>query len=139
MDDYSEKEWPLGYAIYCSPSVKKEFARGMTIFAYMRYDEVRSWETSFNTVSSKQNRGEEYEAFKKRKTEQLLNRVEEKFPGVKKIHIAYLYIYTANVSVIILEMKMAIYMERPKITVTRWAPSFLPKPGYRIFFSPDNT
>ncbi|HEY2648724.1 MAG TPA: NAD(P)/FAD-dependent oxidoreductase [Puia sp.] len=93
MDEYAEKDWPLGYAIYCSPAVKTEFARGMTIFAYMRYDEVRSWETSFNTVSSKQNRGIEYDAFKEKKTEQLLDRVEEKFPGLRK---SILHTYTST-------------------------------------------
>jgi len=65
----------------------------LTIFAYMRYAEVRSWETSFNTVSSKQNRGAEYEAFKDRKTEQLLNRVEEKFPGLRQ---SILHTYTST-------------------------------------------
>ena len=93
MDSYAENDWPLGYAVYCSPAVKKEFARGMTIFAYMRYDEVRSWETSFNTVSSKQDRGAEYDAFKERKTEQLLNRVEEKFPGLRN---SILHTYTST-------------------------------------------
>jgi all-trans-retinol 13,14-reductase len=84
MDTYKEDEWPLGYAVYLSPSVKKEYATGMTIFAYMRYDEVRRWESSFNTVSSKQDRGDDYETFKTKKTEQLLNRVEEKFPDIRK-------------------------------------------------------
>jgi all-trans-retinol 13,14-reductase len=93
MESYTESNWPLGYAIYCSPGAKKEFATGMTIFAYMRYDEVRSWENSFNTVSSKQNRGEEYEAFKDKKAEQLLKRVEEKFPGLRK---SILHTYTST-------------------------------------------
>ncbi|HZZ76582.1 MAG TPA: all-trans-retinol 13,14-reductase, partial [Puia sp.] len=93
MDCYDENDWPLGFAIYCSPSVKKDFARGMTIFAYMRYDEVKPWENSFNTVSSKQSRGAGYDAFKDRKTEQLLNRVEEKFPGLRKF---ILHTYTST-------------------------------------------
>jgi all-trans-retinol 13,14-reductase len=93
MDSYDEKDWPLGYAIYCSPSVKKDFARGMTIFAYMRYEEVKPWESSFNTVSSKQSRGAGYDAFKDKKTEQLLNRVEEKFPGLRK---SILHTYTST-------------------------------------------
>jgi all-trans-retinol 13,14-reductase len=84
MDDYDPDNWPLGYAIYGSPGVGNEFASGMTIFAYMRYDEVRAWESSFNTVAYKQNRGSDYEAFKNKKTEQLLNKVEEKFPGLRK-------------------------------------------------------
>jgi all-trans-retinol 13,14-reductase len=83
MDQYEEKNWPLGYAIYLSPSSKNDFASGMTIFAYMRYEEVQSWTESFNTVSSAKQRGAEYETFKKTKAEKLLNRVEEKFPGIK--------------------------------------------------------
>ena len=93
MGAYTENDWPLGYAIYCSPAVQKEFARGMTIFAYMRYDEVRPWENSFNTVSTKQNRGTEYELFKDKKTEKLLNRVEEKFPGLRN---SILHTYTST-------------------------------------------
>jgi all-trans-retinol 13,14-reductase len=84
MDAYTEEDWPLGYAVYGAPGVKKDFAAGMTIFAYMRYEEVRAWASSFNTVSSKQNRGADYEAFKKKKSEQLLDRVEERFPGLRK-------------------------------------------------------
>jgi all-trans-retinol 13,14-reductase len=84
MEAYDSDNWPLGYAIYLSPGSKNEFASGMTIFAYMRYDEVRTWESSFNTVASKQHRGTDYEAFKKKRTEQLLNKVEEKFSGLRK-------------------------------------------------------
>jgi all-trans-retinol 13,14-reductase len=84
MDSYNEDNWPLGYAIYLSAGAKKDFATGMTIFAYMRFDEVRPWSSSFNTVSIKQNRGSDYEVFKSKKTEQLLNRVEEQFPGLRK-------------------------------------------------------
>jgi all-trans-retinol 13,14-reductase len=93
MEKYNEANWPLGYAIYFSPGAKNGFATGMTIFAYMQYDEVRPWENSFNTVSSKNNRGEDYESFKKKKTDQLLNRVEGKFPGLSK---AILHTYTST-------------------------------------------
>ena len=93
MESYTEENWPLGYAMYLSPGAKKEFASGMTIFAYMRYDEVRPWASSFNTVSAKQNRGPEYEEFKKRKTEKLLDRVEERFPALRK---AILHTYSST-------------------------------------------
>ncbi len=93
MESYTENNWPLGYAIYLSPGARNEFATGMTIFAYMRYEEVRSWAPSFNTVSLKQNRGAGYEAFKNKKTEQLLSRVEEKFPNLRK---AILHTYTST-------------------------------------------
>jgi all-trans-retinol 13,14-reductase len=83
MESYTEDNWPLGYAVYPSASENKDYASGMTIFAYMRYDEVRPWTSSFNTVSSKQFRGTGYEAFKIKKAEQLLIRVEERFPGLR--------------------------------------------------------
>jgi all-trans-retinol 13,14-reductase len=93
MESYNEMNWPLGYAIYLSPTAKKDYATGMTIFAYMRYDEVRPWMNSFNTVSSKEDRGMEYAAFKKKKEEQLLNKVEERFPGLRN---AILHTYTST-------------------------------------------
>jgi all-trans-retinol 13,14-reductase len=93
MDNYDEKNWPLGYAIYLTPGTINGFAKGMTIFAYMRYDEVKPWAASFNTISSKQNRGASYESFKNEKKEQLLNRVEERFPELRK---SILHSYTAT-------------------------------------------
>ncbi len=84
MEAYEEKEWPLGYALYMAPSKRTgEFADGMTIFAYMRYEEVLPWASSFNTVTSQQDRGLGYEKFKRRKAEKLLGKVEEKFPGIR--------------------------------------------------------
>jgi all-trans-retinol 13,14-reductase len=84
MDRYNENNWPLGYAIYLTPGAKNGFAKGMTIFAYMRYDEVQPWAFSFNTVSLKQDRGAGYVAFKNKKAEQLLDKVEERFAGIRK-------------------------------------------------------
>jgi all-trans-retinol 13,14-reductase len=93
MESYNQDNWPLGYAVYLSPGAKNDYATGMTIFAYMRYDEVRPWAASFNTVSVKQNRGSTYEEFKKRKTEKLLDRVEERFPELRK---SILHTYTST-------------------------------------------
>jgi all-trans-retinol 13,14-reductase len=93
MEKYTDSNWPLGYAIYLSPAVKKDYATGMTIFAYMRFDEVRPWQDSFNTVSSKHNRGTAYEKFKKEKEEKLLNKVETRFPGLRD---SILHTYTST-------------------------------------------
>lgn len=94
MDEYTENNWPLGYAVYLNPDLANPgFAAGMTIFAYMRYEDVKTWSPSFNTVSKKENRGPDYEAFKKRKAEKLLDRVEEKFPALRKSIQTY---YTAT-------------------------------------------
>ena len=91
---YTDENWPLCYAVFFSASSKsEEFAESMTILAYMRYDEVKHWEKTFNTVSAENDRGPEYEAFKKSKAEKLLDLVEEKFPGLKDSIKTY---YTAT-------------------------------------------
>jgi all-trans-retinol 13,14-reductase len=90
MHDYSGGEWPLGYAIYMAPSSHtREFADGMTIFAYMRFEEVKPWASSFNTTSRRADRGGSYESFKKEKAEQLLDKVEERFPGIRQCMKTY--------------------------------------------------
>jgi all-trans-retinol 13,14-reductase len=94
MPDYTEDNWPLGYALFLTPaSHSKEFAESMTILAYMRYDEVKHWEDTFNTVSEQDDRGTNYDAFKKYKAEILLDKVEEKFPGLRD-HIKSYYTAT---------------------------------------------
>ena len=48
LHNYSAAEWPLGYAIYMAPAAHtREFADGMTIFAYMRFEEVKPWASEF--------------------------------------------------------------------------------------------
>ena len=91
MADYTEENWPFGYALFFTHSSKtKEFADTMTIFSYMKYEEMEPWKDSFNTVSHVNDRGEGYEAFKKRKAEKLIEVVEEKFPGLHNcIHSYY--------------------------------------------------
>jgi all-trans-retinol 13,14-reductase len=84
MTDYTEENWPLGYALFFSASSRSvEYAESLTVLAYMKYDEVKQWEKSFNTVSETEDRGPGYEEFKKQKAETLLDCVEEKFPGLR--------------------------------------------------------
>lgn len=91
---HTEDNWPLCYAIFFSASSRSvEYAESMTILTYMRYDEVKQWEGTFNTVASENDRGEDYDAFKKRKAELLIDVVQEKFPGLKE-HIQSYYTAT---------------------------------------------
>lgn len=84
MANHTEENWPLCYAVFFAASSKSEqYAESMTLLAYMRFDEVKEWAGTFNTVSAEDDRGESYAAFKKRKAEQLLDCVEEKFPGLR--------------------------------------------------------
>ena len=94
MTEHTEQNWPLCYALFFSASSKAdEYAESVTILAYMRYDEVKQWEDTFNIVSAADDRGEEYDAFKKRKAETLLSCVEERFPGLRNSIKTY---YTAT-------------------------------------------
>jgi all-trans-retinol 13,14-reductase len=91
---HTEENWPLTYAVFFSASSRSgEYAESMTILAYMRYDEVKQWANTFNTVSAEDDRGESYAAFKKRKAETLLNVAENKFPGLRNAIKTY---YTAT-------------------------------------------
>ncbi|CAN5658102.1 NAD(P)/FAD-dependent oxidoreductase [soil metagenome] len=92
--NYSEDNWPMGYALFFSASSKsEEYAESVTILTYMRYEDVKLWEGTFNTVSLKNNRGETYDEFKKNKAEKLLDLVEKRFTGLKDAIQTY---YTAT-------------------------------------------
>jgi all-trans-retinol 13,14-reductase len=92
--NYTEENWPMGYALFFSASSKsEEWAECLTVLTYMRMEELEPWKNTFNTVAVKNDRGETYEAFKKRKAEKLIDMVEEKFPGVKANIESY---YTAT-------------------------------------------
>ena len=94
VTDYTEENWPLGYALFLSATSKTtEYAEAMTVLTYMKFDEVKQWENTFNTVSAVEDRGETYEAFKKSKAEKLLDEVEKKFPGLRDCIESY---YTAT-------------------------------------------
>ncbi len=82
------RELALGVCVYFYRLLLTQ--RSLT---YMRFEEMRPWESTFNTVSAVNERGETYDAFKKRKAETLLDEVEKKFPGLRNCIQAY---YTAT-------------------------------------------
>lgn len=80
--NYTEENWPRGYAMFFAASSKSdEYADAVTLMTYMRIQDVEQWTDTFNTVSNEQSRGEDYEEFKKRKAEKLFALVEQRFPG----------------------------------------------------------
>jgi all-trans-retinol 13,14-reductase len=83
--NYTQDNWPRGYAMFFTASSRgdEEYAEAVTLMTYMRYDDVAKWADTFNTVAREESRGDDYEAFKKEKAEQLFNVVEKKFPGFK--------------------------------------------------------
>ncbi len=94
LANHTEENWPVTYGLFFSASSRSpEYAESITVLTYMRYDEVKKWEHSFNTVSDENERGDDYETFKKNKAEKLLDCVEEKFPGLRESIQSY---YTAT-------------------------------------------
>lgn len=82
--DYTPENWPRGYALFLQAGSKtQEYADGMTLLAYMRYEEVEQWADSHNTVSHAEDRGQAYEEFKRKKAELLISKAEHKFPGLR--------------------------------------------------------
>lgn len=88
--DYTPETWPGGYALFFTSSAdQQEYAEGVTVMAYMRFEEVKKWEHTFNTVSHEASRGEDYEAFKREKAEMLIDVVERRFPGFRSCIHSY--------------------------------------------------
>jgi all-trans-retinol 13,14-reductase len=90
LAEHTEENWPLGFCIFVPVSREENgYAESMTLLAYMRFDEVEEWKDSFNTTSSVNERGEGYEAFKKRKAEKLIDEAEKKMPGIRAAMKSY--------------------------------------------------
>lgn len=82
--EYDENTWPKAFMASMNTSSKNNgWADGMTFITYMKYDEVKEWEDTVNTVAHKEDRGESYEQFKQRKTAKFLIEIEKKFPGIR--------------------------------------------------------
>ena len=80
-----EAEWPKGYLFmpHCMRD-RQPFAESGVVLAYMSIEELRRWE---GTRSGQ--RGEAYEAFKKRKAERLLAALAEDFPELPSAIASY--------------------------------------------------
>ena len=88
--NYTPENWPQGYAMFFTATSKgTEYAEGITLMTYMRFDEVKQWENTFNTVSNEVSRGVDYENFKTKKAEKLFQTVEERFPGLTEAIQSY--------------------------------------------------
>lgn len=77
---YDETKWPQSYLFMhqCHESNPK-FSQSAELIGYMRFDEMKPW---LDTTVGR--RGPDYEAFKERKAQLLLDKLEESFPGTKQ-------------------------------------------------------
>jgi len=89
--NYTDENWPKTYMISMGLSKEdEEWADNLTVMTYMKFDEVKPWADTINTVVHKNQRGETYEEFKAAKAEILIRELEKKFPDIReKIEAVY--------------------------------------------------
>ncbi|RUA30973.1 MAG: all-trans-retinol 13,14-reductase [Bacteroidetes bacterium] len=76
---YDVSNWPKSILFLTQvPNDGGDYADGATVMSFMNYSEFAKWEGT-----QIENRPEEYEALKKQKEEQMLDFVEERFPGIR--------------------------------------------------------
>ena len=78
MAEYESAEWPHGVNCFFGEG-SDGFASHLTAYCLMDFDEVLEWE---NTRTG--HRREAYEAWKKERTERVLDLVEKRFPGIRE-------------------------------------------------------
>ena len=77
---YSEKEWPSHFLMYSPANTKGgKYANGLIVLTYMHFDELKKWHHT-----NRSNRPQEYNDFKKQKSEILIAALEKRFPGITK-------------------------------------------------------
>lgn len=81
---YQKEAWPETYMLSSTPSKHHpEFAESLTAISYMDFDEVKKWESTFNTVAEEHERGEQYDRFKLQKAEKMIEALENKIPDLR--------------------------------------------------------
>ena len=78
MAEYEPDNWPHGVNCFFGQGMDG-YASHLTAYCLMTFDEVREWE---NTRSG--HRGEAYEAWKRERTERVLDLVEKRFPHIRE-------------------------------------------------------
>ncbi len=83
-NEYTKESWPEAYMASMNVSDENQvWAESLTAITYLKFEEFQQWENTYNTVSSKEDRGSGYENFKAEKTEAFLKVIEKKFKGIR--------------------------------------------------------
>jgi all-trans-retinol 13,14-reductase len=77
--EYNIEKWPQNYLLMTTANSKSEtYADGCSVITYMDYSEMAKWEHT-----SVENRGDDYQDYKRKKAEKLIDNVERQFPGFR--------------------------------------------------------
>lgn len=79
-NDYDVEKWPQSYLfMHQCHEANPKFAQSAELIGYMRFEEMNRW---LDTTVGR--RGADYEAFKEQRARQLLDKLEESFPGINR-------------------------------------------------------
>lgn len=91
---YNTDNWLKALAIFNSrPHSQTVYAHTLTVMAYMKYEDVKKWEDSFNTTLSESERSDEYVKFKKERAEEMIVALSKIYPDFDNCIESY---YTAT-------------------------------------------
>ncbi|SFT03039.1 phytoene desaturase family protein [Sphingobacterium wenxiniae] len=91
---YKKTDWPNMFMLSMTEDANHEgFADTVTILSYMDFEEVRIWDTTFNTVVHPSGRGQEYIRFKEHRMQVLVESAEDYVSGLREA-VAYSYTST---------------------------------------------
>ncbi|ASK30940.1 all-trans-retinol 13,14-reductase [Chryseobacterium sp. T16E-39] len=83
---YKKEMWPETYMLSSTASrPHPEFAESITAISYMDFEEVKTWQNTVSTVVEEHERGSAYEEFKLDKAYKMIDALEKKIPGLKKV------------------------------------------------------
>ncbi len=87
----SSDQWPDFYSVFIPKSSRSdEFADSLTVLTYMKFDEVKRWEDTYATIPHhRESRNEEYENFKRQKSEIIISELAKKFPSIRNCIKSY--------------------------------------------------
>ena len=83
-EGYDKKSWPESYMISLGRKKNQgKWAHTLTVMTYMDFNEFSKWKDTVNTVALESKRGEDYEKFKEKKVQQVIDEIEKKFPNFR--------------------------------------------------------
>lgn len=83
--DYDAENWPqVIFSCTSASSKQTEYAESLSAMVYLKIDEFEKWNTTFNTIARPAERGMEYEQAKTLFEEKVINRLCERYPGLRE-------------------------------------------------------
>lgn len=89
LAEVHSNEWPASYALYYGEDVDYPgYADRLSILTYMPFALVEPWEETQNVTAHPGERGVEYQSFKNKFADELINKVGERLPGLSELIVA---------------------------------------------------